>query len=122
MVKRESLTKNRDALKGFLKAEIKGWTAVKKDPKKAADLTVNKYGKDLGLTADEQQLEVEAENLLIWTADTKANGVFTVTDKLVGENIDVLKKAGLDITAAKLFDYSILQEIYQENPDLKAGA
>ena len=41
VVKRDSLTKNRDALKAFLKAEIKGWTAVKKDPAKAADLTVN---------------------------------------------------------------------------------
>jgi len=121
VVKRDSLTKNRDALKGFLKAEIKGWTAVKKDPAKAADITVNKYGKDLGLTADEQVLEIKAENELIWTDDTKANGVFSITDKLIGENIDVLKKGGLDITAAKLFDLSILTEIYKENPDLKAG-
>jgi ABC-type nitrate/sulfonate/bicarbonate transport system substrate-binding protein len=119
VVKRESLTKERDKVKAFLKAEILGWRDVLKDPAEAARLTAEVYGKDLGLDAKEQILEVESENLLIWTDDTKANGVFTVTDALIKANIDTLATAGLTITADKLFDLSILEEIYQENPDWK---
>ena len=121
VVKKESITKNRDALKAFLKSEIQGWRDVYKDPALGAKLTTEKYGKDLGLDTAEQQLEVEAENLLIWTADTKANGVFTVTDKLVTENIEVLKKGGLTLTAAQLFDFSLLAEVYAKYPDLKVS-
>ncbi len=121
VTKRETLTKDRDKLKAFLRAEIKGWTDVKKDPKKAAELTATVYGKDLGLDAAEQQLEVEAENLLIWTPDTKANGIFTVTDKLIADNLGVLAKGGLTITADKLFDFSLLKEIYTESPELKVA-
>jgi ABC-type nitrate/sulfonate/bicarbonate transport system substrate-binding protein len=119
VVKRDSLTKNRDQLKAFLKSEIQGWRDVLKDPATAAKLTTEKYGKDLGLDTAEQQLEVEAENKLIWTDETKANGVFTVSDTLIGENVDVLKKGGVDVPASKLFDLSILAEVYKENPDLK---
>ena len=90
-------------------------------PALGAKLTTEKYGKDLGLDTAEQQLEVEAENLLIWTADTKANGVFTVTDKLVTENIEVLKKGGLTLTAAQLFDFSLLAEVYAKYPALKVS-
>ena len=121
VVKKESITKNRDALKAFLKSEIQGWRDVYKDPALGAKLTTEKYGKDLGLDTAEQQLEVEAENLLIWTADTKANGVFTVTDKLVTENIEVLKKGGLTLTAAQLFDFSLLAEVYAKYPALKVS-
>ena len=121
VVKKESITKKRDALKAFLKSEIQGWRDVYKDPALGAKLTTEKYGKDLGLDTAEQQLEVEAENLLIWTADTKANGVFTVTDKLIAENIEVLKKGGLTLTAAQLFDFSLLAEVYAKYPDLKVA-
>ncbi len=120
VVKKETLTKNRDTLKAFLRAEIKGWTDVYKDPKKAADVTATVYGKDLGLEAAEQQLEVEAENLLIWTEDTKANGIFTLTDKLLAEQGGILTKAGITVAMADLFDLSLLKEIYTENPELKA--
>lgn len=115
----ESLTAKRDHLKAFLKAEILGWHEVYKDPKGAAALTVNDYGKDLGLSADEQELEVRSENELIWTDETKANGIFTLTDELIAKNIETLGKAGLTITATDLFDMSLLEEVYAENPELK---
>lgn len=118
-VKRETLTKERDKVKAFLKAEILGWRDAYKDPKAAASLTADKYGKDLGLDAAEQTLEAESQNKLIWTDDTKANGIFTVTDALVKANIDVLSKADIVITADKLFDFSLLAEIYKENADWK---
>ena len=85
----------------------------------AAELTVTKYGSDLGLTAEEQVLEVHAENELIWTDDTKANGIFTITPELIAANIETLAKAGIDTTAEALFDTSLIDEVYAENPDLK---
>jgi ABC-type nitrate/sulfonate/bicarbonate transport system substrate-binding protein len=121
VVKRDSLTSKRDQLKAFLKAEIQGWHDLKKDPALGAKLTAEKYGKDQGLTASEQELEARSELELIYTDDTKANGVFTITDKLIQENIDTLGKAGVKITADKLFDLSILAEVYQENPELKTA-
>lgn len=36
------------------------------------------------------------------------------------ENIAALKTAKLDIAAADLFDLSIIDEIYQDQPELKA--
>jgi ABC-type nitrate/sulfonate/bicarbonate transport system substrate-binding protein len=114
----ESISSKPDALKAFLMAEIKGWKDNLADPKLGATLTVNTYGKGLGLTIPEQTLEGAAENKLILNADTTKNGLFTVTDELVAENIKTLTFAGVTITADKLFDLSLIQEIYKDNPDL----
>lgn len=119
VVKKETIENERDKLKAFLLAEILGWHDVLKDPEAAAELTVTKYGSDLGLTAEEQVLEVHAENELIWTDDTKANGIFTITPELIAANIETLAKAGIDTTAEALFDTSLIDEVYAENPDLK---
>ena len=35
------------------------------------------------------------------------------------ETIDTLALAGIEITAEELFDISLLDEVYEENPDLK---
>ena len=85
----------------------------------AGKITAENYGKDLGLDGAEQKLEVDSENLLIWTDDTKANGIFTITDDLAAKNIDTLAKAGLTITKEQLFDMSVINEIYVENPEWK---
>ena len=58
---------------------------------------------------------------MILTQDTATNGLFTISDALVEENIKTLGIAGIDITAAKLFDTSVIDEIYQENPELKTS-
>jgi ABC-type nitrate/sulfonate/bicarbonate transport system substrate-binding protein len=118
IVRADVIAGQRDLLKAFLKAEIKGWMDNLTDPGLGASLTVNTYGKSLGLAVDEQTLESKAENQLILTADTKANGIFTVTDALIEENISTLTKGGLNLTASQLFDLSLLKEVYQENPGL----
>lgn len=118
IVRADAITGNRERLKAFLRAEIKGWTDNLLDPGLGASLTVNTYGKSLGLTVEEQTLESKAENKLILNADAKANGIFTVTQALIEQNIATLKAGGLDITADKLFDMSLLKEVYQENPAL----
>ncbi|MGW1028716.1 ABC transporter substrate-binding protein [Streptomyces sp. NPDC002577] len=118
MVRQDTIDKQRDLLKAFLRAEIRGWKDSLADPALGAKLAAETYGKGLGLTTKEQTLESKDENKLILTADTKKNGLFTVTQKLIEENIQTLKYGGVDLTAEKLFDFSLLEEVYKEDPSL----
>jgi ABC-type nitrate/sulfonate/bicarbonate transport system substrate-binding protein len=118
MVTTDSIAKSRDKIKRVLEAEIKGWKDNVADPALGARLTTTIYGKDLGLDQAEQTLESKAENALISTAETKKNGLFTITDELIRENIATLKLADVDLTADRLFDLSILTELYKEKPEL----
>ncbi len=121
IVKRESLTgTNRDKVKAALVADIKGWRKSVTDSSLGAKYTVDIYGKDLKLKESEQKLEVDAESALILTPDTKTNGIFTITQKQIDDTIATLNLGGIKITADKLFDMSVLTEVYQEHPELKA--
>ena len=119
VVRKDSLTSKRDALKAMLIADIKGWADSVKDPKLGANLAATKYGKDLGLDEAEQVLESEAQNTVVATDETKANGLFTITEEKIAETIATLALGGVTITKEQLFDMSVLTEVYQENPDLK---
>jgi ABC-type nitrate/sulfonate/bicarbonate transport system substrate-binding protein len=121
VVSKDAVKNKRDMVKAMLKAEIMGWHDNLKDPTMGATLAANKYGKDQKLDVAEQTLESKAENALILTADTTANGLFTITDELIGENINTLGIAGISITKDKLFDLSLIQEVYAENPALKTS-
>jgi ABC-type nitrate/sulfonate/bicarbonate transport system substrate-binding protein len=120
-VMQETIDNKRDMLKAFLKAEIQGWNDVIADPETGAKLAVETYGKDLKLDYDEQLAEVKAQNELISTADTKANGIFTLTDDFVGKIVAAIGNVGVSVTAEDLFDLSLLKEVYSENPDLIKG-
>lgn len=118
MTTTDLISKNPDLIKAFLTAEIKGWKDNLADPGLGAALAATKYGKGLGLTTKEQTLESKSENALILTADTKKNGIFTVTDALVAENIKTLGIGGLKLTADQLFDFSLLEAVYKDDPSL----
>jgi hypothetical protein len=64
-------------------------------------------------------LESQDQNTLILTDDTRANGIFTVTDELLEGTIESLALGDIDITAEQLFDLSLLEEVYEENPELR---
>jgi len=119
-VLQETIDKDREKLKAYLTAEIKGWQDAIADPAGTAKLAVEKYGIDQKLDVAEQTKEAEAQNKLITSADTEANGLFTMTDALVAECIAALGDIGLTITAEELFDLTLLEEVYAEQPDLKA--
>ncbi|GAA4979780.1 ABC-type nitrate/sulfonate/bicarbonate transport system substrate-binding protein [Nonomuraea thailandensis] len=118
-VTQETIDNERDKLKAFLTAEIKGWKDAVADPAKAAELAATVYGKDQNLDVKEQTEEAKMQNELVVTDDAKANGLFTMTPELIEQNISSLSKAGLNIKAEQLFDLSILNEIYQADPSLK---
>ena len=117
--KLDSVKNDRDKVKAVFKADILGWRESLKDPALGAGFAVDKFGKDLGLKLDASTAESKSQNELILTNDTKANGIFTVSDELLAETITSLGYGGVKITEKQLFDFSILEEIYSENPDLK---
>jgi ABC-type nitrate/sulfonate/bicarbonate transport system substrate-binding protein len=118
VVRTADITANRDKIKAMLRAEIKGWKDNIADPGAGAALAVNTYGKGLGLEVAEQTLESAAENKLIVSDDTTKNGLFTVTPELIAENIKTLAIGGSTVTADQLFDMSIIDEIYKDDPSL----
>ena len=122
------LAENRDALKDFLIAEIKGWTDVfQEDPADTVALVEKFYnaGAEAGdINADFGPLPattgdgLAAEMELISTPETEENGLFTISDDLKAETIASLSAAGWDVAEDDLFDTSLIDEIYEENPDL----
>ncbi len=117
------IANNRDKLKAFLKAEILGWTDAVNDPAAGSKLAVEEYGADLGLDPEVSLAGATAQaELLVVSDDTVANGLFTISDTLQSETIASLAAAGIDVTADQLFDLSLLDEVYDENPDLIAYA
>jgi len=122
------LAENRELLKAFLIAEIKGWTDVFKEPAADTVSLITKYYDQA--TADGEltfgpldpaktEAALAAQLLLISTDETEANGLFTISDSLKAESIASLKAAGWDLTEDQLFDTSIIDEIYEEYPELK---
>ncbi|MFD8248727.1 ABC transporter substrate-binding protein [Nocardia sp. NPDC059691] len=118
-VAQSTIDKERDKLKAFLAAEIKGWKDAVADPAEAARLAVEVYGKDQKLDLAEQTKEAVAQNDLVISADTATGGLLSMTDALIEQNIAALRAAKIDIKAAQLFDLSVLREVYAEHPGLK---
>lgn len=112
------LEEERDKLKAFLVAEIRGWKDAIADPEEGARLAVEVYGKDLKLDLPGQVEQLEAQNKLVVTEDTKINGIFTLTPELVSSIIGAIGAVGVTITADELFDLTLLDEIYQAMPEL----
>ena len=122
VVLQDTLDKDRDKLKAFLKAEIQGWNDAVADPAGAAKLAVDTYGKDLKLDLAGQTEQATAQNELVSTAETKTNGLFTLSDAAVAANLKSLGSMGITVTADQLFDLSLVKEVYAENPSLKTGS
>ena len=119
IVTQDSIDNNREALKGFLRATIRGWKDALADPEEGARLAVDVYGKELGLDlAKEIQQSNSQNDLLVLTPETQANGLLTISAELQAQNIETLATAGYTITAEQLFDMSLLAEVYEENPEL----
>ena len=123
------LANNKDLIKAFLTAEIKGWTDAFTQPVDDTVALVTKYYNESAsagdltfgdLDPDKVAAGVEAQAKLISTEETEANGLFTISDDLKTQTLASLAASGWDLTADKLFDTTIIDEIYAENPDLKS--
>ncbi len=126
------LAENRELLKDFLIAEIKGWTDVFTSTEDETVALITEYY-NKAASDDAEGLEavfgaldpvktgrgLEAQKLLISTEDTEADGLFTITDALQEQTVASLAAAGWEVSVDELFDTSIIDEIYEESPDLK---
>ncbi|MFJ4158838.1 ABC transporter substrate-binding protein [Microbacterium testaceum] len=121
VVSDKELAENRDELKAIMKASIEGWnTALTKGTDAIADIAMKHGGADNGL---DKQLQVDSASVLpsfMLTSDTVKNGIFTLTPDLVDQAIASLAAAGIKADPS-MFDTSLLQEVYAENPDLIPG-
>lgn len=118
----EMIADKPDVVKAFLKAEIQGWTDACADPAAGATLAVEKYGVDIDPPLEQEKELAQAEQqcgLLVNTDETAANGLFTISDEMIDANMASLEASELDVSADDLFDLSLLDEVYEENPDLK---
>jgi len=132
-VTEQYLAENPELIKAFLIAEIKGWTEVFKNPTEdSVELISEYYNKAASDNAEGLEavfgaldpvktgMGLEAEKLLISTDETEANGLFTISDELKAETVASLAAAGWEVSVDELFDTTLIDEIYEENPELKA--
>jgi len=112
VVTREALETKRDAIEGFLRAEIKGWQDYVADPTEAVDLTVNDYGKDGGLTIEEQTKQAERQMDILVTPTTQEHGLLWMSDDDIATNLATIETLGIDADES-LFDTSLLEDVYQ---------
>lgn len=115
----ETISTEPDLVKAFLKAEILGWTDACADLEEGARLAVEEYGSDLDLELDKEieQNTIQCESL-ITTDETDANGLFTISDELLAQNMETLAAAGIDVEQDDVFDLSLLGELLDDEPDL----
>ena len=119
----DAIANDREKLKAFLVAEIKGWTMAVNDPEAGAKLAVEDYGKDLDLNLENSIAgATEQAEALVVSDETAENGLFTISEALQAATIKSLAGAGITLEASDLFDLSLLAEVYEENPDLIAYA
>ncbi|MDO3648104.1 ABC transporter substrate-binding protein [Nocardia mangyaensis] len=119
VVSEQTLSTDRDRCKAFLTAEIKGWKDALADPDRGVALTVSKYGADQKLDTAHQRALLDATLPLIQTPDTLRDGLFTLSPSLIADTVTSLGRTGSEVTAAELFDTSMLSEVYAENPALR---
>ena len=121
------LAENPDLIKAFLTAEIKGWTDTFTQPSDDTVSLVTDYYNESAAAGDltfgeldpaKVAAGLEAQALLISTDETEANGLFTISDDLKAQTIKSLAASGWDLSEDDLFDTSIIDSIYSENPDL----
>jgi ABC-type nitrate/sulfonate/bicarbonate transport system substrate-binding protein len=108
-----------DKLMALLEADSRGWAAQIKDPSEGATLGVKVYGKTNGLVLAQEITGATLQNTLIHDANTNKYGLLSVSPPLQEQNIASLAAGGIKITAAKLFDDSIVAELYKKHPGLK---
>lgn len=114
----ESIDEERDRVQAALTALVRGWKSALDDPEGSVDAVIENYGKDQNFDRDAQFLGFTRQAGLMQTEDTERNGLLTISPELIDQTVETLGFAGIDIEADELFDTSIIDDVYAENPDL----
>jgi ABC-type nitrate/sulfonate/bicarbonate transport system substrate-binding protein len=109
---RKTLQDKFDMLVGFMGAQVKGWTDYVADQSQAVDLSVNTYGKDAGLSTDQQTQMAKLQVDLISTPSTQTNGLLSMSADDIKQNLATFTAMGVPGADASLFDSSVLDAVY----------
>lgn len=96
----------------LMKGESLGWADVVADPSAAAELAVNNFGKDLKLDFAQQKLDAASQNSFVADADTKAHGLFWMTDAKINGTISSLGLGGVN-ASKDMFTNAVLDKVYR---------
>lgn len=116
----DAIENDREALKAFLEASIRGWQDSLADHELSAETTVENHASDQNLDFEHQRLTSEVQSELIMNEWTEEHGLFTMSDELISDTIDTIELVGYEVPE-DLFDLSLLEEVYEENPELLDG-
>lgn len=120
VVRRSTLESKRDLVKAFLVADVMGWRDSVADPAAGPELTATVYGKDLGITAEDLLVNSELQAGLVYPPSAAETGIINVPDELIEATIASIALGGVEIEADRLFDMSVIREVYEEHPELLA--
>ncbi|MGY1601720.1 ABC transporter substrate-binding protein [Geodermatophilus sp. SYSU D00815] len=116
IVRRESIEDAdvRRTLVGFLWGEIRGWEDVVYNDgvAEAARLTVEEYGRDLGLDLETQRASLEALIGYVSTEYTQQNGLLRISPDSLTSSQVVLDDSGIDVAIEDLVTAELLDEAY----------
>ena len=105
----------RAAVVGFLRASIKGWELNQRDPSLSARLATEKYGKDLKLDLEQQELQARAQVPLIKSPLTQEKGLLWLdAEQIAGPVYDGFRASGRTELppVERLLDLTLLEEAY----------
>ncbi|GAA1323278.1 ABC transporter substrate-binding protein [Brachybacterium rhamnosum] len=118
---RENIEEHRAELLAFLTAEVRGWKDALADPEESARLAYEVYGKDQGLDPEKETRQARAQNELVVSDETAASGLLTISDELAQKNVELLALAGHEVDASTFFDPTLLQDVFEAQPDLASA-
>ncbi|GGM81345.1 ABC transporter substrate-binding protein [Dactylosporangium sucinum] len=111
--------KKRDEIKRLLKADLQGQLDMIADPDAAAQLTVNRYGKTLGLELSSEKSITTAASKLFYSPTTEAKGIgYMAGDELTlsMKTLNTILGTSLPLDGSGYVDMSLLNEIKAEDP------
>lgn len=114
----ETIAEDPEMVKAFLESMILGWADAVNDPEEGARLAVEDYGEDLDLDMEKEVEHANVQIDLVVTPEVEQNGLLTISDELIQQNLETLAAAGIEIEADDLFDMSLLEELLEEKPEL----
>lgn len=109
----------RDQIKRLLKADLLGQLDMINDPELAGQVTIDRYGKELGLDLDTEIATARAAAQLFYSATTLEKGIgYMGGDELriAVETMNSILGSDYPLTGEGIIDMSLLDEIRAEDP------
>lgn len=117
--KRSYIDENFDLLVSYMRAMARGWQVSIEQPDLGAELAVNDFGADLGLSLDQQKQENRIQQELMQSDLTRSSGLFRMSADFIEDKVYPWLTASGRTNLPDLsvsFDDSILAAVYANGP------